>query len=92
MAVIDSGIGVPAEERERIFERFYQVDSSARRRYQGTGLGLTICKHIVSQHGGRIWVQDAEGGGSQFHFTIPRVFPQEASREAALDFGVLPIR
>jgi signal transduction histidine kinase len=92
VAVIDNGIGVPVEERERIFERFYQVDSSARRRYKGTGLGLTICKHIVTQHGGRIWVEDAEGGGSAFHVVVPRVFPQEASREAALDFGVLAAR
>jgi signal transduction histidine kinase len=92
IAVIDSGIGVPAEERERVFERFYQVDSSARRRYKGTGLGLTICKHIVSQHGGQIWVQDAEGGGSQFHVVIPRVFPQEASHEATLDFSGLAVR
>ncbi len=92
IAVIDSGIGVPAEERERIFERFYQVDSSARRRYKGTGLGLTICRHIVSQHGGRIWVEDAEGGGSAFHLVIPRVFAQEANHEAALDFGALAAR
>ncbi len=92
IAVIDSGIGVPAEERERVFERFYQVDSSARRRYKGTGLGLTICKHIVTQHGGRIWVQDAEGGGSQFHVMLPRVFPLEPTREAALDFGALAYR
>ena len=88
--MIDSGIGVPAEERERIFDRFYQVDSSARRRYKGTGLGLTICKHIVTQHGGRIWVEDAEGGGSAFHLVLPARFPSEAaSGEAALDFGVL---
>ncbi len=92
IAVIDSGIGVPAEERQRIFERFYQVDSSARRRYKGTGLGLTICRHIVTQHGGRIWVEDAEGGGSAFHLMIPRVFAQEANHEAALDFGVLAYR
>ncbi len=91
IAVIDSGIGVPADERERIFERFYQVDSSARRRYKGTGLGLTICKHIVSQHGGRIWVQDAEGGGSQFHIVLPKTFPQQPMREAALDFGALAL-
>jgi signal transduction histidine kinase len=92
IAVIDSGIGVPAEERERIFERFYQVDSSARRRYKGTGLGLTICRHIVTQHGGHIWVEDAEGGGSAFHLVIPRVFAQEARHEAALDFGALAAR
>ncbi len=91
IAVIDSGIGVPIEERERIFERFYQVDSSARRRYKGTGLGLTICKHIVSQHGGRIWVQDAEEGGSQFHIVLPKAFPQQPTREAALDFGALAL-
>ena len=91
IAVIDSGIGVPAEERERVFERFYQVDSSVRRRYKGTGLGLTICKHIVSQHGGRIWVQDAPGGGSQLHVVLPKVFPQEPTREAALDFGALAL-
>jgi two-component system phosphate regulon sensor histidine kinase PhoR len=92
IAVIDSGIGVPAEERERIFERFYQVDSSARRRYKGTGLGLTICKHIVTQHGGRIWVADGENGGSAFHLVIPRHFAQEANGEASLDFGALAAR
>jgi len=92
IAVIDSGIGVPAEERERIFERFYQVDSSARRRYKGTGLGLTICKHIVTRHGGRIWVEDGENGGSAFHLVIPRLFAQEANGEAALDFGALAAR
>lgn len=93
IAVIDSGIGVPAEERQRIFERFYQVDSSARRRYKGTGLGLTICKHIITQHGGHIWVEDAEGGGSAFHLVIPRAFAPEADRgEAALDFGALAAR
>jgi signal transduction histidine kinase len=89
-AVIDSGIGIPVEERERVFERFYQVDSSARRRYKGTGLGLTICKHIVTQHGGRIWVED--GGdqcGSAFHFTLPKRFPLAEPGKIALDFGAL---
>lgn len=92
LVVVDSGIGVPAEERERIFERFYQVDSSARRRYKGTGLGLTICRHIVVQHGGRVWVQDAPGGGSEFHVTLPERFPQQPQQEAALDFGALAQR
>lgn len=95
LAVIDTGIGIPPEERERVFERFYQVDSSTRRRYKGTGLGLTICKHIVTQHGGRIWVEDGglaadgQSRGSAFHFTLPKVFPQVAAGEAALDFGTL---
>ncbi|MCB0242653.1 MAG: HAMP domain-containing histidine kinase, partial [Anaerolineae bacterium] len=86
LVVADSGIGVPAEERERIFDRFYQVDSSARRRYKGTGLGLTICKHIVTQHGGRIWVEAVEGGGSAFHVLLPKMFPVSGADPAALDF------
>lgn len=89
IAVVDTGIGVPEEERERIFERFYQVDSSARRRYKGTGLGLTICRHIVTQHGGRIWVEDADGPGSEFHMILPKVFASGQDRRAALDFGAL---
>jgi signal transduction histidine kinase len=90
MAVVDTGIGVPVDERERIFDRFYQVDSSARRRYKGTGLGLTICRHIVAQHGGRIWVEGGEGQGSAFHITLPKVFAVREDNRAALDFGALP--
>ncbi|MFZ2488807.1 MAG: ATP-binding protein [Anaerolineae bacterium] len=89
LAVVDTGIGVPVEERERIFERFYQVDSSARRRYKGTGLGLTICKHIVTQHGGRIWVEGGTEGGSAFHITVPLVFPELDENDMALNFGRL---
>ncbi|MDW8316816.1 MAG: ATP-binding protein [Anaerolineae bacterium] len=98
MAVADTGIGVPPAERERVFERFYQVDSSVRRRYKGTGLGLTICKHIVTRHGGRIWIEDGKGNGvtpdpslpgSEFHFTLPKVFTAAQPDEAALDFDEL---
>ena len=92
IAVVDTGIGVPIDERERIFDRFYQVDSSVRRRYKGTGLGLTICKHIVTQHGGRIWVEDAEGPGSEFHFTLPKHAAFEEVRHTTLDFGALAQR
>lgn len=101
IAVIDSGIGIPPEERDKVFERFYQVDSSVRRRYKGTGLGLTICKHIITQHGGRIWVvgrgevDDGESGsatGSEFHFTLPKAFPYAQTGEVALDFGALALR
>lgn len=89
IVVADTGIGIPVEERERIFDRFYQVDSSARRRFKGTGLGLTICKHIVTQHGGRIWVEGAEGEGSEFHVTLPKAFAQEQDTQPSLDFGAL---
>ena len=87
LVVSDTGIGVPPDEQERVFDRFYQVDSSARRRYKGTGLGLTICKHIVTQHGGRIWVEAPESGGSAFHVLVPKVFPSSGEEQAALDFA-----
>ena len=73
--VTDSGIGIPAEHRENVFERFYQADGDAgRRRFGGLGLGLYISRAIVDAHGGRIWAAaNAEGGGSIFAFRIPRV-------------------
>jgi signal transduction histidine kinase len=92
MAVLDNGIGIPPEERDKIFDRFYQVDSSAQRRYKGTGLGLTICKHIITQHGGHIWVESRAGPGSEFHFSLPKHFPQADQGEVALDFGAFAKR
>jgi two-component system phosphate regulon sensor histidine kinase PhoR len=68
-AVRDTGVGIPADEVPRIFERFYRVDKS--RTGSGTGLGLSIAKHIVEAHGGKIWVESTEGRGSTFYFTIP---------------------
>jgi two-component system phosphate regulon sensor histidine kinase PhoR len=72
ITVRDTGIGIPEEEQERIFERFYQVDDAQTRRYDGTGLGLAICKHIIERHGGSIWVESKLGEGSAFHFTLPQ--------------------
>lgn len=72
ISVADQGRGIPPEHRERIFERFYQVETGLTRSASGTGLGLYICRNLVEAHGGRIWVEEAEGGGSVFRFTLPR--------------------
>jgi len=69
--VVDSGIGIPEESRERIFEAFYQVDSSSTREYGGTGLGLSIVKNFVEAHGGRVWVEAGENKGSVFSVLLP---------------------
>ena len=69
--VKDTGIGIPAESIPRIFERFYRVDKGRSREMGGTGLGLAIAKHILLQHGGRIWVDSSPGEGAVFHFALP---------------------
>lgn len=71
ISVSDTGIGIPKDQLSRVFDRFYQVDGSASRKYGGTGLGLAITKSIVEAHGGRIWVESEVGKGSTFYFTLP---------------------
>lgn len=73
IAVRDHGVGVPEEERERIFERFYRASNVQGLPEGGIGLGLFICRRIVEEHGGRIWVEPAEDGGSRFVVSIPRI-------------------
>ena len=70
-SVRDQGRGIPQDKLETIFERFQQVDASDSRKKGGTGLGLAICRHIVEQHGGKIWIESVYGEGSTFYFTIP---------------------
>ena len=70
IAVTDTGPGIPADEQQKIFEEFHQVDSSSTRRKGGTGLGLAISKRIVELHGGKIWVESEPGRGSSFRFVI----------------------
>ncbi|MCB9153180.1 MAG: GAF domain-containing protein [Caldilineae bacterium] len=71
VAVSDTGIGIPSDRIDKIWDRFYQVDSRWTRRRTGTGLGLTIAKRIVEAHGGEIWVESVSGTGSRFSFTLP---------------------
>ena len=72
MWVQDDGPGIPAEARERVFERFYRVDRARSRETGGTGLGLSIVKHIVQAHGGEVWLKSQLGSGTTFFFTLPR--------------------
>jgi histidine kinase len=71
-SVIDSGIGIAPDQLPLIFNRFYRVDKSRSRASGGSGIGLTIAKHLVEAHGGRIWAESqGEGHGTAFHFTLP---------------------
>ncbi|HUX57664.1 MAG TPA: ATP-binding protein [Bacteroidales bacterium] len=69
--ISDSGIGIPLEYQQLIFNKFYQVENSSTRRFEGTGLGLTISKAYVELLGGKIWFTSQPGKGSEFYFTIP---------------------
>ena len=71
ISVSDQGLGMDSAHLDRIFDRFYQVDSASTRKVGGSGLGLSICKAIVEAHGGRIWAESQPGLGSTFHFTLP---------------------
>jgi signal transduction histidine kinase len=68
VTVRDNGVGVDPEHAGRIFRMFARADGAV----EGTGIGLAVCRRVVEAHGGRIWVEPAEGGGSAFRFTLPR--------------------
>ena len=71
LKVSDTGVGIPASKLDKIFDRFYQVDGSATRKYKGAGLGLAIVKKIVEAHGGEIGVESKEGEGTTFTILLP---------------------
>ena len=91
IAVRDTGIGIAPEDQQRVFETFTQANSATTRRYGGTGLGLTICKHLVALHGGQLQVESTPGLGSTFFFDLqletapapePEHLPEASSAEA----------
>jgi two-component system sensor histidine kinase SenX3 len=71
LSVVDHGIGIPARDLDRIFERFYRVDKGRSRETGGTGLGLAIVRHVATNHGGDVLVRSQEGQGSTFVLRIP---------------------
>ena len=71
VSVTDQGIGIPVEHIDKVFERFYRMESGVARRRGGTSLELSICKVIVEAHGGNIWVESKPSGGSKFSFSLP---------------------
>jgi signal transduction histidine kinase len=70
-SVEDNGTGIPYEKMDKLFHKFYQVDTSLIRKHGGSGLGLAICKGIVEAHGGTIWIDKGYREGAAFRFTIP---------------------
>ena len=81
--VSDQGKGIAAEDLERIFGKFYQVEEAATREQGGTGLGLAICKGIIEAHRGKIWAESELGRGSRFHFTLSRAEEAPESEQDA---------
>lgn len=92
LSVVDSGIGISAENQILIFEEFRQLDGTTTRKYSGTGLGLAICKKIIDLLGGKIWVDSFEGRGSTFSFTIPLKYIQERRKDKFRPINVDALR
>ncbi|RQH55370.1 response regulator [Okeania hirsuta] len=90
IAVSDTGIGIPGDRLDRIFNSFEQAEGSTARKYGGTGLGLAVTKQLVELHGGHIWVESEVGVGSRFYFTLP--ISQESVAETSIISTVNSIR
>jgi PAS domain S-box-containing protein len=85
--VFDEGLGIPADEHDRVFEKFYRLDPDMIQGIGGTGLGLYICRELVERMGGSIWLESEEGKGSTFFFDLPSVASQRALSKARMPAG-----
>ena len=94
ISVTDNGMGIPKEANDKIFKKFYQIDTSLTREKGGSGLGLAICKSIVEAHGGKIWFDSEVGKGTTFSFTLPKIPqtpPNEKEEQKKNDAGTMNI-
>ena len=83
ISVQDTGIGISPDNLQRLFQEFEQLEPSYTKRYQGSGLGLALCRRLVELHGGRIWASsEGEGRGSTFTFIIPAGVSTDGSQHA----------
>ena len=82
----DEGIGIDQTDFKKLFKSFNQLETPLTKKYQGTGLGLYICKNIVELHGGQIWVESVKGEGTQFIFSIPYSNPITELSQNAEEF------
>jgi signal transduction histidine kinase len=79
--VEDNGIGINPEKADKLFQKFYQIDTGPARKHSGTGLGLVICRGIIEAHGGKIWVDKTYGSGAAIKFTLPQIKKQLKAKE-----------
>jgi CheY-like chemotaxis protein len=87
VSVADTGPGIEAGARDELFRPFHQLDASVRKKYGGSGLGLSISKAIIEQHGGRIWFESSEGKGTTFFFSLPLNASDRAASDASRWFS-----
>ena len=87
-SISDTGIGIPSEHLDKIFDRFYQVENTTSRVYEGTGLGLSITRAYVELMGGEIWLESEQGKGSTFYFKIP--YEQAYTKDNSVSDRVSP--